>query len=451
MKLTKITATQDTIVLTLSGAEQGAKLWVREQAPIISAEPARQLALIAGEVCGAGEVCVPRYDGARDRLTSRFTVWSADGRQQAEGVCYVTDFAADAHAWSYPYPQAPSKKGTHVHGPDAKALGVCHATMNVNLCELFSAAPAGDTFPYEYNGNTFFLRKAVAESYDKTIMAYYQDKTNLSLILLASPKLFGADNNPLLNSLVLHPGYNPEGFISAFNMESEDGIAYYGAFLDYLAARYMRADAQFGRITGFIISNEVDAQWNWGNAGEMPVEQYVKEYTGALRLAWQAAQKYWSEGRAYISLTHYFNLAAEPARPLAYYKGRDVLEHLNQYALADGNFGWNVAYHPYCESFYAPDFWNDRSATFDFTTPRITFKNIEVLPAYLAQEHLRYRGQPRRIIFSEQGFNTWDAHSEEIGFAAYCLAYKKIEKQPSIEAFMYHAYADNKFEFGLNL
>ncbi|MHB9033088.1 MAG: DUF5722 domain-containing protein, partial [Anaerolineae bacterium] len=57
----------------------------------------------------------------------------------------------------------------------------------------------------------------------------------------------------------------------------------------------------------------------------------------------------------------------------------------------------------------------------------------------------------RHIIFSEQGLNSYDARTEELGFAAYCLAYKKIEKQPAIESFIYHAYMDNPHEFGLNL
>jgi hypothetical protein len=263
--------------------------------------------------------------------------------------------------------------------------------------------------------------------------------------------LFGGDNNPLLNSMAIHPNYDAEGFISAFNMHTEDGVAYYGAFLDYLASRYMREDAKFGRVTGFILSNVVDAQWVWGNAGEMTVEAYVKEYTGALRMACQTAQKYYSEGRAYISLTHLFNISFDMAKPLRYYKGREVLETLSRCAVQDGNFGWNVAFHPYPEDLRYPDFWNDRRVSFAFTAPRITFKNIEVLPAFMAQEHLLYRGAPRRIIFSEQGFNSFDAHSEELGYAGYCLAYKKIEAQPTIEAFIFHSYRDNKYEFGLNL
>jgi hypothetical protein len=452
MNVQKITANRDTIKISLDGVENTPKLWIREQVPTVSPDPARQLALLEGTPCrDCGEVVIPRYDGSRDRLFSCFTVWSQDGRQMADGIKYVTDFTPEAHAWDYLYPQAASKKGTHAHGADAKALGVCHATMNVNLCELFSAVPGEDTQPFESNGCTFHVRRAVAAGYDQAVRDYHQDGTNLSMILLASPRLFGADNNPLLNALALHPNYDPEGFISAFNMHTEDGVAYYCAFLDYLASRYMREDARYGRITGFILSNEIDLQWNWGNMGETTMPDYVREYTGALRLAWQTAQKYWSGGRAYISLAHFFSVAADPSKPLRFYKGREVLETLNQYALQEGNFGWSVAYHPYCESFNHPDFWNDRNATFDFTTPRITFKNIEVLPAYLAQAHLLYCGQPRRIIFSEQGFNTFDAFSEEIGYAGYCLAYKKIEAEPTIEAFIYHSYSDNKHEFGLNL
>jgi len=452
MNVTKITATRDTLVFSVSDVENTEKLWIREQVPTTSPDPARQLALLGAVPCSTcGEVVIQRNEAGRDRLFSRFTVWSQDGRQTADGARYVTDFAPEAHAWSYPYPQATSKKGAPAIGEDAKTLGICHNTMNVNLCELFSVLPGQDTILYEFGGRSFYIRKAVADNYDKLVLAFYQNKVNLTQILLASPRLFGADNNPLLNSMAVHPNYNQEGFISAFNMRTEDGVAYYGAFLDYLASRYMRKDAQYGRVTGFILGNEIDHQWYWGNMGETPVEEYVQEYTGALRLAWQTAQKYYSEGRAYISLTHFFNTTIDPSKRLRFYKGREVLEYLNSYAVQDGNFGWNVAYHPYCENLSIPDFWNDRSATFDFSTPRITFKNIEVLPAFMAQEHLLYQGEPRRIIFSEQGFNSFDKYSEELGFAGYCLAFKKIEKQPTIESFIYYGYTDNKHEFGLNL
>lgn len=270
----------------------------------------------------------------------------------------------------------------------------------------------------------------------------------VTVIVLNAPRLFSGPDDPVFNSLVLHPGYDPEGFISAFNTQEEDGLRYYMAFLDFLASRYMRADRKYGHMTGFIVGNEVTLPWDWGNMGHgVSVQQYMDEYTAALRIAWQTAQKYLSCGRAYISMADNFNGFSGDTT----YNGSEVLTLVNDYSRKEGNFGWNVAYHPYCESFQHPDFWNDRNAVFEFNTRLITFKNIEVLPAFMAQEEFLYKGKPRRIIFSEQGFNSMDAYTEEIGFAAYCLAYLKIEKQETIESFIYHCYSDNKYEFGLNL
>ena len=38
--------------------------------------------------------------------------------------------------------------------------------------------------------------------------------------------------------------------------------------------------------------------------------------------------------------------------------------------------------------------------------PIVTMKNMEVWPALLSRPEFLYRGQPRRVIFDEQGFNT---------------------------------------------
>ena len=97
-------------------------------------------------------------------------------------------------------------------------------------------------------------------------------------------------------------------------------------------------------------------------------------------------------------------------------------------------------------------FWQDKTAVDAFDTPRITFKNIEVLPQYLSQAHLLYEGRLRHLILSEQGFHSDETDEcEQSMAAAYALAYWKIERQPGIEAFILHAHVDNRDEFGLNL
>ena len=80
---------------------------------------------------------------------------------------------------------------------------------------------------------------------------------------------------------------------------------------------------------------------------------------------------------------------------------------------------------------------------------------MEVLEAYLAQPHLLYRGQPRRIIFSEQGFNSQSGDlqslTERMAEAGYVLAYLKARQMKTVDMMMHHSYVDNPHEFGLNL
>ena len=88
----------------------------------------------------------------------------------------------------------------------------------------------------------------------------------------------GIEIYPELRETLFHPDYDPEGRISAFNVLTAEGLAHYKAFVEFVAERYTRPDARYGRACGYIIGNEVDAQWTWCNAGEKTVEQYVREH-----------------------------------------------------------------------------------------------------------------------------------------------------------------------------
>jgi hypothetical protein len=228
-------------------------------------------------------------------------------------------------------------------------------------------------------------------------------------------------------------------------------LAHYRAFVEFVAERYTRPDQRHGRACGYIIANEVDSAWVWANAGEMPVEQYVSEYAVAIRAAFEAARAKYAQARVYVSLDHLWTIAYQD-NPLRTYKGRDIIELLNKECQAGGDFDWSLAYHPYPEDLNHPDFWHDKTALDSFDTPRITFKNIHILPDYFCQRHLLYEGRPRHIILSEQGFNSDEtAAGEQLQAAAYAFAYWKIEQTPGIESFILHAHVDNRDEFGLNL
>jgi len=239
-------------------------------------------------------------------------------------------------------------------------------------------------------------------------------------------------------------------------METEDGMGYYGAFVEFLAERYTRPDGRYGMAPGMIVSNEVDSQYVWGNAGEKTCRAYFEEYTQALRLTWLCARKHFASFRVYVSFDHYWDgLCHNKTQPLRYYPTRECVEEIARNCRLDGDFDWNIAFHPYPEDLSWPNFWMDRSPNFTFSTPRITFKNMEMLEAYMSQRHMLYRGAPRRLIFSEQGFNSRGDElkelTEEWAAAGYCLAYLKARQMKTLDLFTHHAYVDNLHEFGLNL
>jgi hypothetical protein len=112
---------------------------------------------------------------------------------------------------------------------------------------------------------------------------------------------------------------------------------------------------------------------------------------------------------------------------------------------AEGDFEWGLAYHPYPRDLRNPDTWNDTEVTGDFETPYITPKNLEVLPAYLAQERFLYLGKTQRaILFSEQGFNTPTLSEEDQRrqVAGLIYTFRKLKAMPTVEAYHLHRYQD---------
>ena len=117
-----------------------------------------------------------------------------------------------------------------------------------------------------------------------------------------------------------------------------------------------------------------------------------------------------------------------------------------------GDFDWNVAWHPYPEDLGNPRAWADKTVTHVDNSNKITFKNLEVLPKYLERPELLFKGKPRRIILSEQGFHTLlTPEGEQLQAAAYAFAWEKIQRLPTVDAFIYHRHVDHAHEGGLRL
>jgi len=348
------------------------------------------------------------------------------------------------------YPRLKSKKGLQVQMvDDAIALGVKHAAINFNLGQIVSLDAAPKDLRWESGGRAFHFRRDYIERIDEKIKPLSDSRAAVSLILL---NYKGSDAN--LNKLLLHPGYDnasPQD-LSAFNTATAEGEAHFKACVEFLASRYSAKGYPHGRVVNYIVGNEVNSHWYWSNMGHVSMEQFAQDYLRTVRACHTAVRKFSSSARVFISLEHHWNIRYAASDETQGFAGRPFVDYFNQLAKAGGNFDWHIAFHPYPENLFESRTWNDKSATFDENTPRITFKNLEMLPRYLQRPELLFEGKPRRIILSEQGFHSDGTTNGELAqAAAYCYAYYKTERLDGIDAFILHRHVDHPSEGGLNL
>ncbi len=395
----------------------------------------------------------PRFYEGKDLVTAKFAVTvngsAIEGKQYAEEI--------EAHQRTFDYPTADTKKGLQVANvQDAIELGVKHAALNVNEGDFLMLRPEeGNTIEFTHNGRVFYFNKRIVEANDRRFKTLSDCGIIITFILLNS-RHWSTQVSDEMWEIIRHPGYDGkkdgQGLISQFNVVTEEGVAYYTAFIAFLADRYTREDQAYGRAVGMIVGNEVNTGYTWCNSGLMTCEEYCRHYTKALRLTYLTACSIYKNMRIYISLDHFWTGSNFGKDPMRFYGSKFVLENINREALSEGQIPWNIAHHPYPENLCFPDFWNDQTATSNPDTYRITFKNLEVLAQFLYQEEYLCNGRRRRIILSEQGFNShWTPESEIVQAMAYGRAYKKIMQIPEIDSFILHAHHDNAGEFGLNL
>lgn len=346
-----------------------------------------------------------------------------------------------------PYPQPTSKKGLQVQMvDDALALGIQHAGLNCTLPHFLDPDGRADSHRFTLDGQEFAFRADRVAALDREIKPLSDRGVVVSLILLNS------EGGPAaLRNLLLHPRYakgEKHNRISAFNVATPESARLVRALVEFLAQRYSAPGAPHGRVWNYIVGNEVNSHWWWHNQGPATAEQVADGYEREVRLVFDAVTRHLANARVFLSLEHHWNVAYRPKEPQRSCAGRELIEHFARFARErGGDFPWHVAFHPYPENLGDPRFWNDKTATPDDDTPRITFKNLEVLTRYFERPELRFAGQPRRIILSEQGFHCMDRpDGEQLQAAAYAAAWVKVAQLPGIDSFILHRHVDHAHE-----
>lgn len=446
MKLIDIIARKNEICFVLDEAFDGSVV-MTEEVPVIHGENVlldKQTIAFVG-----GEASVSRLAGEHDRAFGRYSLYA--GEEKIDGVCYITEIE-DAVCCE-PYPALTTIKSLNTCYEIAAPLGCDQqGRPDINLPSFISLREQPGTFPYRFEGRTYYIFEDAVEEMEASIKNYKVS----TVVVLNSPLRFGSKREEDMLETCIHPKFEkdaPYAFISAFDMTRPEGQKVFAAFLSFLSEKYAAGNEKTGRINGAIISNEINLQYNWGNMGPVTEEYYMEEYTEALRLAWIAAARHFKNFRVYISLANNWNVLV--GDPGYFYRGKELIDLLGKNCLRDGNFPWHVAHHPYPESFDHPDFWNDRWATFELTTRLITYKNMEVLEKYLEQPELLYKGVQRRILFSEQGFNSGSGPlsglMKKYAAAGYVLSFMKARNMKTVDMITHHSTIDNPHEFGLSL
>ena len=357
----------------------------------------------------------------------------------------TTAFAAPEAA---PYPTQSSPKGLQVQMiPDALALGIHHAGLNLTLNGLLS--PEKEAKPGQLtasaDGFTFVINQKYAEAMDRQIRPLSDRGILVTLILITyrSP-------NERIRNLTIHPKADSvKGTTMAANTLSPEGRACYKALTDFIARRWSSADATHGRVWGWVVSNEVNSHHQWHQMGPATAEEVATQYEDQVRLAWDSLRRHSAHARVYLSMEHHW-VAQNHRDPLQACPGRTLLELFAKRARERGDFDWNLAFHPYPSNLRDPRTWLDK-VSFDDDTPKVTFKNLEVLTKKLARPEMLFAGKPRRLSFTEQGFDVTqrpEALAEQA--AAYAYAWEKVVRLgDSVDAFLYHRQVDHSHEGGL--
>ena len=450
--ITRVEATGNRIALTVTGLESDFEI-VQLQPEQGESDIPAATAIARGKGGGSSRLELDRFAVEAGRITDRIDrgfcarVVPGAGKTRVVGAIRHVERCERTARLHPPPVVAKSRKGLQVQMvDDAIALGVQHAAFNVNLSGLVDPHGEPGSIVWENQGRFFHFRRAAVEAIPAKALS--DAGAVVTLILLAY-----ASGDPEVDALCLHPGYSPKApnHLGAFNTKTREGAAWFEAAVGFLADRFSQPGAPHGRASNFIIGNEVTAHWYWANQGEVPAEQFIVDYERTVRLANAAVQAATDSVRVYLSFDHHWNLTYgnNPNRAIA---GRRLLDGFNRRAALGGNFDWHVAYHPYPENLGNPRTWLDKTALPSADTPRITFRNLEVLTEYLARPELLWNGRPRRVILSEQGFHSdGTAQGEELQAAAYAYAWEKVARLEGIDAFILHRHVDHGQEGGLNL
>lgn len=377
---------------------------------------------------------VPNREGIRyDKVFSKWAVVKVDGDRQTldSHARYADDVVPKKSPEAVPLR---NKKGfgagdIDLYFSDCKEMNVGSITMNVVLNDYIKGEGSG----YSYGGQNYSLG-AFKDYVDRVTRRAGEMDLVVSAIILCQT-----------NSIFKDPE-NKGGNYTMPNLTTAKAFNLYAAALEHMASTHCTPG---NRISHWIMHNEVDFANEWTNMGDQPMMRYLDRYIKSMRICYNIARQYDQNASVLGSYTHCWAKADGSFAP------KMMLEKTVEYSSAEGDFRWGVAYHPYPQNLTKPSFWiDDTQATYSLNSKYVTFKNLEVIDAWIRQKENFYKGKTKRVLFlSEQGTNSPSYSESDLALQAAggAWAWKKISKLDGIDAMQWHNWADNKAEGGLRI
>lgn len=377
---------------------------------------------------------VPNREGIRyDKVFSKWAVVKVDGDRQTldSHARYADDVVPKKSPEAVPLR---NKKGfgagdIDLYFSDCKEMNVGSITMNVVLNDYIKGEGSG----YSYGGQNYSLG-AFKDYVDRVTRRAGEMDLVVSAIILCQT-----------NSIFKDPE-NKGGNYTMPNLTTAKAFNLYAAALEHMASTHCTPG---NRISHWIMHNEVDFANEWTNMGDQPMMRYLDRYIKSMRICYNIVRQYDQNASVLGSYTHCWTVADGNYAP------KKMLEATVAYSEAEGDFRWGVAYHPYPQDLTKPSFWvNDTQAIYSLNSKYVTFKNLEVIDAWIRQKENFYKGKTKRVLFlSEQGTNSPSYSESDLALQAAggAWAWKKVSKLDGIDAIQWHNWADNKAEGGLRI
>ncbi len=381
-----------------------------------------------------------------DRIYSRWVIAEKNGATYTyKSFAHFADDVSEAEVNYLPEVKPENKKGLGGFGgaqaiADLVPLGLKSITSNVIYSSVLSLTPS--SLPFVFNGKTYYMNATTVANLDATYKACAESNTIVSVIVLIP-----INGSQAQQDIFRHPDSESTASYSMANVTSLNGLNYYAAVTAFLAQRYSRTDNLYGRVTNWIIHNEVDAGSVWTNAGQKAMETYTELYDRSMRTVYYTIRKYNPAGKVFASITHHWSSQVD-------YAPNKLLGFLVDLSKKQGDYEWGLAYHPYPENLFDFEIWKDTQINFNLnTSPLITPKNIELIDTWIRQKSSLYKGlKVRSLIFSEEGVHAganYDATTFNKQASGVAYMWKKFSRLPSLEGIQYHRRVDNTGEGGL--